>query len=203
MKRSFLILSTCLLLTAAVLLPSISQAATNIGRGDLGADPLAADSDFITDSAALVINAVKLAVTNLAFVDDGTGTAIPTGSNVPKGTIVKYMLYIDNSTLFAASDVRLVDLLDETAFTYQAGSLRWNNTVTATAAPVATIFTDTNAGASVALTDAISNADVASADTTQTPNDRITMGAHTAQANAALNIPAGKIVSFMYRARIN
>jgi hypothetical protein len=190
-----------LTLAVVILLPSIVEAATNIGRADLGADPLVADSDYITDSGTLTITSTKLAVMKKAFLDDGTGTEIASGSSVVKGTIVKFMIYIDNSTNVQASDVRLVDLLDEVAFTYQAGSLKWNNSTTNTAAVVATIFTDTNGG--VALTDAISGADVASVDTTQTPNDRITMGAHTAQTNAVLNIPAGKIASFMFRARMN
>ena len=191
------------ILTLLLLLPAIVQAATNIGRADLGADPLAADNDFITDSGALTITSTKLMVMKKAFVDDNTGTEIVNNSSVVKGTIVKYMIYLDNSTNAQATDVRFLDLLDEVAFTYQANSLRWNNNVTATGAPVATVFTDTNAGASVALTDAISNADVGSVDITQTPNDRITFGAVTVQANAQLNIPAGKIVSFIYRARIN
>ena len=186
-----------------ILLPSLVQAASNIGRADLGADPLAADNDFITDSAPLVINSTKLGVMKKAFMDDGSGTEIVGGSSVVKGTIVKFMIYLDNSTNAQATDVRFIDLLDLTAFTYQAGSLRWNNYLTASAAPVATIFTDTNAGTSLALTDAISNADVGSADTSQTPNARITFGAVSVQANAQVNIPAGKIVTFMYRARTN
>jgi len=192
----------CLIPAILLLLPSIALAATNIGMANMGGDPASPDNDFITDSLPLTINATKLAVIKKAFLDDSSGTEIASGSNVVKGTIVKFMIYLDNSTSAQASDVRFVDLLDEVAFTYQANSLRWNNNVTATAAPVATVFTDTNAGASVALTDAISGADVTSADTTQTP-DRITMGAHSAQANAVLNIPAGRIASFMFRARIN
>jgi len=180
-----------------------AKAAVNIGTANLGADPTSPDNDFITDSAALTISSTQLTVVKRAFVDDNTGTEIASGSSVVKGTIVKYMIYLDNSTSAQATDVRFVDLMDEVALTYQANSLRWNNNVTNTAATVATIFTDTNAGASVALTDAISGADVGSADTTQSPNDRITFGAVTAQANAILNIPAGKIVSFIYRAKIN
>lgn len=203
MNRNLKTAIRTLVLAIMILLPTLAQAATNIGRADLGADPLATDTDFISDSGTLTITSTKLTVIKRAFLDDGTGTEITSGSSVVKGTIVKYMIYLDNSTNVQASDVRFVDLLDEATITYQPNSLRWNNSVTATAAPVATIFTDTNAGASVALTDTISAADVASADTTQTPNDRITMGAHTAQTNAVLNIPAGRIASFLFRARIN
>jgi len=203
MRISDKIVAGFLLAALLTLSPSPVRAATNIGRADLGADPLATDTDFITDSGPLVINSTKLAVMKKAFTDDASGTEIVSGSSVVKGTIVKFMIYLDNSTNAQATDVRFIDLMDLTAFTYQANSLRWNNLVTASAAPVATIFTDTNAGASLALTDAISNADVGSVDVTQVPNARITFGAVTVQANAQVNIPAGKIVSFLYRARIN
>ncbi len=186
----------CLLVTPA------SWAATNIGRANLGADPTNPDTDYITDSAVLTITSTTLAVVKKAFLDDNTGTEIVGGSSVVSGTIVKFMIYIDNSTSTQSTDVRLEDQLNDTDFTYQTGSITWNNNATNTGATVATIFTDTNAaGGGVALSDGV-NADVASADTTVSP-DLVTMGAHTGQTNGVVNIPAGKIVSFMFRARIN
>ena len=194
-QRIFLAALLCWLIPEAVI------AATNIGRGNWGADPQSPDTDGITDSAAVTINSVAISVVKKAFVDDNTGTEIPSGSTVAGGTIVKFLIYVDNPTGTNLVDVRADDLLDETAFTYQAGSLKWNVALTNSAAAVATIFADTDTG--TALTDAISGADVASADTTQTPNDRITFGAHSAQVNATLNIPAGKIAAFIFRAQVN
>lgn len=205
MKREDITMNTSRKWLAAALLlgllPQAGMAAINIGRANWGADPQLPDTDNITDSATLTINSATIAVIKKAFVDDNTGTEIATGSTVGKGTIVKFIIYIDNPTGAPLSDVRAEDLLDETAFTYQAGSLKWNTATTSTGAAVATVFTDTNGG--TALTDAVGGADVASADTTQTPNDRITFGAHSAQANAALTVPAGKIAAFMLRARVN
>lgn len=195
--------SMFLVMLVLLLLPTFALAAINIGRANLGADPLPADGDFITDSPALTITATTLAVVKKAFLDDSSGTEIVSGSTVAKGTIVKFMLYIDNSSAIVANDVRLEDLLDKTAFTYQTGSLRWNNAVTATAATVATIFTDTSSSG-VPLTDAAGAGDVGSADAAILPASvRITFGAHSAQANGPLNIPAGKIAAFMFRARLN
>jgi hypothetical protein len=205
MKRHISILVTGVLLVLFLVTGS-AQAATNIGRGNIGADPTNPDTDYVTDSAVLTITSATLSVVKVAFLDDDTGTQIAGGSSVVKGTIVKYMIYVDNSTATSALDIRLQDMLNEVDFTYQANSLSWNNNVTNTAAVLATIFGDTDtsgANTGVALTDAISGADVASADITQTPDDRITMGAHTAQTNAQLNVPAGKIAAFMLRARIN
>lgn len=191
-----------LFLTLILLLPALALAAVNIGRANLGADPLPADGDFITDSPPLTITATTLAVVKKAFLDDNSGTEIPSGSSLAKGTFVKFLIYIDNSAAIVASDVRIEDLLDKTAFTYQAGSLHWNNSVTASAAGVATIFSDTNTGP--ALSDATSAADTGSADTVALPASvRITFGAHSLQANSALNIPAGKIAGFLFRARLN
>ena len=183
------------------LLSPAGMAATNIGRGNWGADPQLPDIDNITDSVTLTINSTALPVVKVAFVDDGAGTPIASGSSVAAGTMVKFMIYVDNSTAVALSDVRLEDLLDEAAFTYQAGSLKWNAAVTNTGSVLATLFSNTDTG--TVLTEVISGADVGSADITQTPSDRITFGAHSAQTNAVLNIPAGKIAAFLFRARIN
>lgn len=188
------------------LITGSAHAATNIGRGNIGADPTVPDTDYVTDSAVLTITSANLSVVKVAFLDDDTGTQIADGSSVVKGSIVKFMIYMDNTTATAALDVRLQDLLNEVDFTYQANSLSWNNNVTASAAALATIFSNTDtsgANTGVALTDTISGVDVASADVTQTPDDRVTIGAHTAQTNAPLNIPAGKIASFMLRAQVN
>ena len=181
---------------------SSTWAATNIGRANLGADPTNPDSDFITDSAVLTITSTTLALVKKAFLDDNTGTEITSGSSVVKGTIVKFLLYVDNSTSTQTLDVRLEDELNDTDFSYQTGSLTWNNNATNTGATLATIFTDTNAaGGGVALSDA-ANADVGSVDVSVSP-DLVTMGAHTGQTNGVVNIPAGKIVAFMFRAQVN
>jgi hypothetical protein len=202
MKRKLQPITVICALALCFLLPAAQgRAAVNIGTANMGTDPTSPDNDFIKDSGTLTINSTKLAVIEKAFLDDNDGTEVTSGSTVVKGTIIKFVIYIDNTTTSQASDVRLVDLLDEVAFTYQAGSLKWNNNTTTSAAPPATIFNDTNYG--VSLTDAISSTDVGSADTTQTPNDRITFGAVTDQANATMNIPAGKIAAFMFRARAN
>lgn len=185
------------LLTCALFVSS-AQAATNIGRANLGADPTIPDSDYITDSPTLTINAATLAVVKKAFIDDNSGTEIASGSSVVKGTVVKFLIYLDNTTNAQASDVRLEDLLDDASFTYIAGTLKWNVSSTATAATTATIFTDANSG--TALTDAI-DGDVVSINTTLSP-DRISFGAHSAQANAVLNVPAGRVVAFLFRATV-
>jgi len=185
-----------------LLLHSFSSvwAATNTGRGNLGADPALPDIDFVTDSPTLTVTSANLAVVKVAFVDDNTGTQIADGSTVAAGVIIKFIIYVDNTTTATVNDVRIDDFLNDVGFTYQVGSLLWNNNITATVATLATIFTDTNGG--IALTDTVSVADVGSANIAVSP-DSITFGAYSTQVNAALNIPAGTIASFMFRARAN
>lgn len=191
----FVLVFCCLFLAAE------SRAAVNIGMANMGADPTSPDNDFIVDSPPLAVNSVKLTVIKKAFLDDNSGTEVISGSSVVKGFSVKFLIYIDNTTGVQASDVRIVDQLDKAGFTYQAGSLKWNSSTTATAATVATIFADTNAG--VALSDAISAVDAGSVDLTPPSYAQITFGAHSTQANAVVNIPAGKIAAFMFRAKVN
>lgn len=190
------VLALCCLFLAAE-----SRAAVNIGMANMGADPTSPDNDFIVDSPPLTVNSIKLSVFKRAFLDDNSGTEITSGSSVVKGTTVKFLIYIDNTTGNPASDVRIVDQLDKIGFTYQAGSLKWNSSTTATGVTVATIFTDTNAG--VALSDTISAADVGSVDLTPPSYVQITFGAHSTQGNATVNIPGGRIVAFMFRAKVN
>jgi len=199
--KSQLFLVIFVLAFCCLFLAAESRAAVNIGVANMGADPTSPDNDFIVDSPPLTVNSVKLTVFKKAFLDDNSGTEITSGSSVVKGTMVKFLIYIDNTTGSQASDVRLVDQLDKIGFTYQAGSLKWNSSTTATTATVATIFSDTNAG--VALSDTISTADVGSVDPTPASYVQITFGAHSTQVNAAVNIPGGRIVAFMFRAMVN
>ncbi len=203
-KRTLLMTGLSLVLMFLMSMTPV-MAATNIGSGNLGADPdVPGDNDNITDSAVFTITSTTLAVIKKAFLDDATGTELTSGSQVASGTIVKFMIHIDNSTGVEVKDVRIEDLLNDTDFTYQANSLFWNNMVTNSGATVATIFGNTDgdgANTGVQLSQAV-DGDVGSVDAAVSP-DRVTMGAHSAQTNGTLNIPAGKIAAFIFRARVN
>jgi uncharacterized repeat protein (TIGR01451 family) len=122
--------------------------------------------------------------------------AAPLGSPVtaPAGATVAFLIYVKNTSAIMVTDIRINDLLDQTGFDYVAGSL----VRTLAASPPSDVATDkeifdaTAPAAGTALTDAVSGADVGSAQDTGAPVgvDRITIGAVTGQANAALNINA-------------
>ena len=123
-----------------------------------------------------------------------------TTTTVAAGATINFLIYVDNTTAAQASNIRIVDQLDETAtgFTYVDNSLTWNNNVTATGATIATIYTDAAANA---LTDIESGADIASAtDTGASPagKDKITVG--TAGTNATANITASKVFALHFQA---
>jgi len=114
----------------------------------------------------------------------------PTSTNVPIGTTLVFLIYVKNTQSSAETDVRFSDALDVSAsgFTYVAGSLIRTSAATppADTASDLTIFNATASGTGTALTDALTNADVAAF---VSPN--LTVGGDgTASQNATLSIAA-------------
>src|SRR6185295_18079193 len=85
------------------------------------------------------------------------GTPIASGTTVARGTPVKFLIYMDNSTAVPVDSVNVQDVLNA-AFVYQPGTIRVSNTVN-TGATVAAIYAAANAAS--LLTDTVSNGDVA------------------------------------------
>ena len=88
-----------LILTLA-LLPAPAHADTNTGTGDIGGTALT-DGTFDLNSATLAL--IKTAF--LASDD----SQLTTGDNLPLGTQVKFMIYMDNNTAIQATDVTVQD----------------------------------------------------------------------------------------------
>ena len=87
-----------LILTLA-LLPAPAHADTNTGTGDIGGTALT-DGTFNLNSATL-------ALVKTAFLADDS--QLTTGDNLPLGTQVKFMIYMDNNTAIQATDVTVQD----------------------------------------------------------------------------------------------
>ena len=143
----------------------------------------------LTASNTFVLTASTLALVKAAFLSDGT--ALTTGVTVPKGTYVKFLIYIDNSAGVAADSVSLQDSL-ATAFAYQAGTIKVDASQN-TGASAANIYTAANAAA--AMTDAISGVDVVGV-----TGVKVTAG-ETA-GNAKVSIPAGKVWAMLFTVRV-
>lgn len=102
----------------------VAQAANNQGIGDVagvGAD--------LTDSNVFVLSSTGsgLALVKTAFLTSG-GAQLSSGDTVPSGTSVDFMIYINNESSVAIIDVSIQDVLDA-AFTYQAGTIKIDNSV--------------------------------------------------------------------------
>ena len=174
-----------LLLIAA---PTLLMAADNVGTGDIGGDALA-----LTDSPPFTLDPTTLALAKRAF--DAAGNAIPNNSTLPRGTQVKFMIYVNNNTPVAVSDISVQDVLDG-AFLYNGGTIKVDNTTGACVAAICTpaeelIFFGVTDG-TVALSDG-PDADVASYDGT----DTIDAGAANA-ANGTANVTASTVWSMVF-----
>jgi hypothetical protein len=132
-----------------------------------------------------------------AFLSDGT--VVPSGATVPKGTQVKYLLYINNLG-GARNDTSIEDVLDP-AFLYVSGTARFDaslaNCATATCTSVeeATIFATVDA--QTPSTDAV-DGDRVSFDI---PTTTLYVGDQT-QANAQLDVPANSVVAVLFEVRV-
>ncbi len=147
---------------ALVLMPSIAMAADNQGAGDIAG--VAAD---LTDSNIFTLNPVTLALLKRAFL--ANGTPLTSGDSIPRGTVVKFMIFVNNDTPVPVSDITIQDVLDP-GFSYNSPSIRVDNSFTCvgdpcTVAEEALIYAAVNATG--ALTDAAGD-DVASFNGTDT-----------------------------------
>lgn len=114
----------------------------------------------ITSSALQLVKEVWSAVTpTTCFAGTSIDASCTVGTaNVASGTLLKFVIFVKNSTAFALDDVRIQDVLDisGTGFTYQTGTLKYDVSQT-DAATSAQIFTALQSGTAVAQTDAITD----------------------------------------------
>lgn len=111
--RPLLLISVFALLLAG---PSIVLAASNTATGDVAGDP-----DDLIDSDPFILNATTLALVKTAFLTDGT--QLLSGASVPSGTLVQFMIYVDNEASIQVDDLNIEDDLDA-AFVYQDDTLK-------------------------------------------------------------------------------
>ena len=146
---------------------------------------------------------VTLSATDMALVKqsrDLAGTVLPNGADVLPGQTIYFVLYVDNTTLFPAGDLRIVDLIDESQFTYVADSLE--ETAVATGSDDATIW----AGTWTTLTDIVGGPDDAGSSTDTggaATADRITFGAVVGQVNQSVSVPASTLRAYRFRVTVN
>ena len=93
-----------------------------------------------TGSAQITLNVSGLTLVKQAR--DLTGNVLPDNTDVVSGQEIYFVLYVDNPTTFAAGDLRIIDQLNETEFTYLPGSLESTIVPTAEGRPCAAASQD-------------------------------------------------------------
>lgn len=122
-----------------------------------------------------------------------------------KGSTVIFLIYVKNPTPSLVADLRMSDLLDETAFEYVANSLVRTS---AASPPTDTdtdlvIFNASAAGTGTAMSDVVDGDVISAQDTGGIAGvDKITIGAVVGQANAALAVRWQSTFAFRFNVKI-
>ena len=177
--------------------PPAASAATNRVLGGIGGinngTILGGDG---TGAAEITINTAQLALVKQARTT--TGNVLPDGANVAPGTILYFVLYVDNPTDALAFDVRFIDQINENQFLYQPGTLA--TTEVPAGSNDATIW----GGSWTPLFDP-QDADVCSAldvSPIDPAPDRITCGSEATQPNPRMPIPAGTLKAVRFQVEV-
>jgi uncharacterized repeat protein (TIGR01451 family) len=106
-----------------LILSPAAQAADNTGTGDVAGDGAAlVDSNIFQ----LFTTGAALTLVKTAFLTSD-GTQLTSGATLPQGTLVDFLIYVNNSGSVDVNDTSIQDVLDP-LFVYQAGSIRVDNT---------------------------------------------------------------------------
>ena len=168
----------------------VAQAANNQGTGDVAG----VDGD-LTNSNVFNLSSTGsgLVLVKTAFLTTG-GAQLTDNDTVPAGTSVDFMIYINNESSVAISDVSIQDVLDA-AFTYQAGSIRIDNTVADCAA---TCDAAEEAAVYAAAEDNTPLTDAAADDTASFAALTVDAGNSVVGANAQLDVAANTVLALVF-----
>jgi len=167
-------------------------AENNTGTGDINGD-----SDALGNSNVFVLSSTgALALVKTAWLTSD-GSPIGSGSTVPKGTNVDFMIYVNNRSSVAINDVSIQDALD-VLFTYQTESIRVDNSVadcglTCDAAEEAAIYAAASAVGN--------NLDAVDGDTSSFAGVTVDAG-NQAVANARLDAAANKVLAVVFTVQV-
>jgi uncharacterized repeat protein (TIGR01451 family) len=171
-----------LVMGLGLLLSGPAMAADNQGTGDIGGD-----SASLNSSNVFSLFTTTMSLNKMAFLANGTQLA--SGATLPRGTEVRFVIYVDNTTSVPLNDVSIQDVLDP-AFAYQAGSMKVDNSLSS-GATQAVIYSTVNAVPGT-MTDVI-DGDVASA-------VGVTITAGNSGGNGPVNVAADSVWAFLFRA---
>ena len=184
-----------LMLGVLLTLGSVVQAEDNTGTGDV-----AGDSAALLDSNVFqLLSSGALTLYKRAFLTSD-GTQLTSGDTLPSGTLVDFMIYVNNSGSIAVNDLSIEDVLGP-LFVYQAGTIRVDNSQTCAAAVCVpgeepAIYAAA-AGAAVG-SDAAAAGDTVSFDGTATIN----VGNAVEAANDQQDVAANSVLAVVFTVRV-
>ena len=152
---------------------------------------------LLSSSGLLTVNSKTLALVKQAR--DLSGNVLSNGAVVANGQQIYFILFVDNPTVAAATDIRLNDRINESQFTYVLNSIE--TTVVPAGSNDAAIWM----GTWTARTDGVGGPDdIASITDSAAPAglDQITIGAVSGQANQVLNIPGGSLRAIRFKVQV-
>lgn len=151
----------------------------------------------LQDSAAVTITSTVLPL--LLEARDSSGNVLASNADVVPGQQIYFLLSVDNPTPAQASDLRLSNLLDETQFTYVAGSIE------TALLPSGTGSAALWSGPWTPLSDALGAPDDIAAFTDSggaVGADRFSAGAVTGQSNVNLDLPGNRLRAFRFQVTV-
>ncbi len=188
--------TAALMLGVFLILSPVAQAADNQGTGDVASDPAAlVDTNiFQLFSTGAALRLVKTAYLN------STGVELTSGDTLPQGTLVDFMIYVNNSGSVAVLDTSIQDVLDP-LFLYQAGTIRFDNThincAGAACIPAEEVTIYAAALGGTAVSDAVDGPDVGSfAGVTVDVGDEVIVG------NGQLDAAANRVLAVVFTVQV-
>lgn len=189
MKRINLIQSlsmivVIMLTVITMIIPASAAVVPNTATGDIAG----AAADLDTTQSTFTVDITTLALVKAAFLTDGT--QLTDGDKVAKGTMIQFLLYVDNSTNALVDSVNAVDILNA-AFAYQTGSIITDATTVSSGVWTEQDLYDTITGSGTPRTDLVSGLDIAG-------SAAGTVSAGDGAGNAVLSIAADRVWGMVF-----
>ncbi len=186
-----------LAVTACAAMLAMCSVQTALAEDNTGTGDINGDSDALVNSNVFqLFSTGALALVKTAWMTSD-GSPITSGSTVPQGTSVDFMIYVNNQSSVAINDVSIQDVLD-VLFVYQTESIRVDNSVddcgaTCDAAEEAAIYAAASAVGN--------NLDAVDGDTSSFTGVTVDVG-NQAVGNARLDAAANKVLAVVFTVQV-
>ena len=194
--------------TACAAILTIGSMQTAFAENNTGTGDINGDSAALANSNVFVLSSTGagLALVKTAWMT-GDGSPIGSGSTVPQGTSVDFMIYVSNQSSVAINDVSIQDALD-LLFTYDGGtnSIRvLNVNLAGTGSCAAVACTPAEEAAIYAAASAVgANTNAAGDDTSSFDGtDTVDVGNGNEATNASLTVAADRVLAVVFTVQVD